>query len=456
MERREFMKSAGLLGAGMCLSAPATQAQSQSTNWAGNVTFRPRTVATPNSFENLQRIVREATRVKIAGSRHSFNAIASPDDTWVNMSRLPSEIHLNSADRTAELPGWMTLQEAGCKLNEKGFAFASLGEIDEQTVAGATATSTHGSGLEWGTLSDNVRAVKLVTASGDLVELRDGDALASVRTHLGALGAVISMTMDVVPAHRLERHQRFLPLDEACDPSFMRSAAHAQIYYLPFANRAYVKTMNPTEKPSSGLTAKKLNEYFKENMILNAALSAAALKPSVVPSLLKKMAGQFGDVTDIGPSGTMMVSRRVMRYHEMELALDLKDVKAALDEVRNAIHELSERPRDPFFANLPVSIRAVRGYENNFLSPTLGRDTAYISLVSHTAFRGYQEYFKSVEERLTSRFGARPHWAKHFSADPLQKYPHASRFLSQRRALDPQGKFVNPFLKRIFSSFEDG
>ena len=73
--------------------------------------------------------------------------------------------------------------EAGIRLhalNEAlagaGLALPNLGDIDRQSIAGAVATATHGTGLELGNLATTVVAMEVVSGTGEVVRL-DGELL---------------------------------------------------------------------------------------------------------------------------------------------------------------------------------------------------------------------------------------------------------------------------------------
>jgi L-gulono-1,4-lactone dehydrogenase len=447
--RRDLLKATATIGA-VSMLPRVSRAKSKLNNWSGNILFEPKTVANPSSLAELQTLIKNSQSVKVVGSRHSFNSIATTTNTLINLEKIQPAIVLNRSNMTVELPASMKLKDANEQLEEQGVAFASIGEIAEQTIAGLIATGTHGTGLTWGTISDAVRAVKLITANGELVEINSGVELAAARLNLGALGAVVSVTMEVVPSHRLKRVQDFMPVDEAIDLEFIRSNDHVQIFYLPFVDKANVKILNKTTESSKGMFQKDFNERFKENFLLNMLLSRAASNPTSVPEKMKTMADQLKRVTDIGPSFHQMTSIRTMRYHEMELAIDLSHIKEALSEAKILIRELSERKENPFFAHMPVTLRSVKGVPDTLLSPTLGRDTIYFSFVAHTDFEGYQDYFKTVESRFTEKFNARPHWGKHYSINPLSKYSRADVFSSVRRQFDPNLKFSNAYLQKLF------
>ena len=66
------------------------------TNWAGNITFSPKRWLMPETIDALQEAVAAHRKVRIAGSRHSFNAIVDSNDTIISTENLNRVIHLDS------------------------------------------------------------------------------------------------------------------------------------------------------------------------------------------------------------------------------------------------------------------------------------------------------------------------------------------------------------------------
>ena len=431
----------------------APDAPPPSENWAGNVQFRPSRLRQPRTIAELSAAVRESGKIRVVGSRHSFNAIAATAGTWLDLSELDVPVTFHSP-MAVEVPAAMTLGEVNERLARRGLALASIGDIDHQQIGGLIATATHGSGLEWGTMSDLVTAVKLVNGRGELVDITGGTELAAARTHLGALGAVVSVTLQTCPAHHLERRRMIRPVDEVLTPEFFHAHTHAQLFHLPFTEGMIVRTLDRTDRPAAsglGRYLRRRIEAFKENcgVELLFAFAGAERDPARIPALMRRMQRQIGEVHDVAPSDVQMTSVRTLKYHELEMALDLRDVRAAFEEVRKTIDSLSqlEPAAERFFAHLPVTIRAVKGMGDNLLSPTLGRDTAYVSVASRQGFKGYERYFQAVESRLGARFGARPHWAKRHWINPVSLYPGAAEFRRVCQAFDPDGKFRNRFIE---------
>ena len=86
-----------------------------------------------------------------------------------------------------------------------GLALPNMGDIDRQTIAGATSTGTHGTGLGFGGLATQIVAAKLVTGTGELLtvsETERPELLPAVRLGLGALGVLVEVTLQLVPRVR--------------------------------------------------------------------------------------------------------------------------------------------------------------------------------------------------------------------------------------------------------------
>ncbi|MDG4801040.1 D-arabinono-1,4-lactone oxidase [Micromonospora sp. WMMD980] len=104
----------------------------------------------------------------------------------------------------------------------------NLGDVDYQSIAGATATGTHGTGLGFGNLSTQLTGVRLVTGTGEVLEIdaeRNPDLLPAARLSLGALGVVTQVTLDVQPRYDLHRRSWCARLDWTLDHLAERAPA---------------------------------------------------------------------------------------------------------------------------------------------------------------------------------------------------------------------------------------
>src|SRR5690242_18902878 len=170
-------------------------------NWAGNYEFRASRVHVPQSVAEVQEIVRNASNLKATGTRHSFNAIADTAGEQISLEHLV-QISLDSKSRTVTAGAGVTYGQLSAYLNRNGFALHNLASLPHISVAGACATATHGSGSKNGNLATAVSGMEIVTAKGDIVQL-SREQLPGLAVHLGALGVVTGLTLDVQPAFEM-------------------------------------------------------------------------------------------------------------------------------------------------------------------------------------------------------------------------------------------------------------
>ncbi|MBE1462748.1 FAD-binding protein [Kibdelosporangium phytohabitans] len=184
-------------------------------NWAGNVTYRATAIHYPRSLAELRERVANAVRIRAVGTRHAFNELANTGGELVDLGRMPRLVEIDEQARQVRVSAGLRYAEFTEDLDARGFALPTLASLPHISVAGATATATHGSGSGNGSLSTSVAGLEVVNADGDVVTIGRGDAdFDGAVVHLGALGVVTSLTLDLVPAFQIRQYvHEGLPLD---------------------------------------------------------------------------------------------------------------------------------------------------------------------------------------------------------------------------------------------------
>jgi xylitol oxidase len=178
------------------------------TNWAGNVVFGAVRLHKPESVDDLRRIVHGSRRIRAIGRGHSFSKVADTAGELVLLDALPKTFEIDRANSTVTVASRTTYAELALELDVAGFALANMASIPNISLAGASATGTHGSGDDQGVLATSVAAIQLVLADGELVELRrdvDQDTFRGSVVALGALGIVTHLTLDIEPAYEMSQ-----------------------------------------------------------------------------------------------------------------------------------------------------------------------------------------------------------------------------------------------------------
>jgi FAD-linked oxidoreductase len=367
----------------------------------------------------------------------------------VSLARAQGVEALDRERMEASVLGGTRLSVLGQALFDQGVAMENLGDIDAQTLAGAIATGTHGTGRGLGSLSTQVAGLTLVTASGEVVDCDDNheaDVLQAARVSLGALGIVWRIRLSVLPAYRLRYVRRGLDLDDCLArlPELL-AHRHFELYWFPHTRRVDCKIMDATEEAASPEgPGRWLNDVVLENGAFGMLSEACRLVPALTVPVSRLCARLASEGTRVGASHRVFATPRLVRFLEMEYAIPADHAAGCLSEIRRYVEQ--ERIRVHF----PVELRFVKG-DDVWLSPAFGRDSAYIAVHQYRGMP-YAEYFEGVEA-IFRNHGGRPHWGKlhtRSASDLAALYPLWGRFHEVRRRLDPAGVFFNDYLRRLF------
>ena len=425
-------------------------------NWGRSQKIRPAHVERPKDTAAVQRaVVAAASRglhVKAVGAGHSFSGIAVAPGVLLDLYELSGVIAVDEASGRVTLGAGTNLYRLPELLAPYGLALQNMGDIDRQTIAGATSTGTHGTGGRFGGLATQIVAATLVTGDGSVLavsESENAELLPAVRLGLGALGVLVDLTIQCVPAFLLHAVETSEPLEQVLDAYLERSqqADHFEFYWFPHTDVAVTKTntrlsIDQPRHPRGGFRAWVDDELIANGAYRGICALGTAL-PGIVPPV-NRLAGSLmgnGEFTDLSPR--VYVTNRGVRFREMEYALPREAVPHALREVDALITKRGWR------ISFPVEVRSAAADEN-WMSTAYARDTGYIAV--HRYFReDPTDYFAGVEAIMRSHDG-RPHWGKmhtRTAADLRPAYPRFDDFLAVRDRLDPEGVFENGYLRSV-------
>ncbi len=436
------------------LNASAQAPDSSWRNWDGRQRCTPAAFARPASLEQLREVLARAQEaghgVRVAGSGHSFTGLVLTEGTLVSLERMGRVLEVDRARGLVRVQAGITLRELNLALHRHGLALENLGDVDRQSIAGATATGTHGTGAQLRNISAQLQAVQLMCADGSILELdqeSDPDAWRAARVSLGALGVVSALTLRVVPAFRLRAHDGPMPLDRALEQldALVAEHDHFELYWFPYAEQALLRRNDRSFEPAVPRGA--VRTYMDDVLLVNHGLGALCRlgrrHPRLIPQLNRLVTRLAGSSTRLDDSFRVFVSPRLVRFTEMEYAIPRERAAQAIREVRELLHQ----QRLP--VSFPIEVRFVAA-DDALLSPAHGRDSCYIAVHVFDQM-AYEPYFREVEA-IMDRHDGRPHWGKrHFqTAQTLApRYPEWERFAQVRARLDPEGLFANAELERV-------
>jgi xylitol oxidase len=405
------------------------------TNWSGNIAFGAPGFCRPSSLGELQAVVARARYLRVLATGHSFNDMADSPGTQVTLAGMPAEVSVDSARSVARVAAGLSYAEIAARLDTQGFALRNLASLPHISVAGACATATHGSGAAHQNLAAAVTGLTLVTAAGDLVELTGDDGAA---VHLGALGVVVSLDLELVPSFDLsQRVYEDLPLDNVNDhfADLMTSAYSVSM----FTDWRAPRLTQLWFKQDPGLPPSVTGEPW---FTATPALSARNPVPGASPEACTEQLGVPGRWYERLPH--FRPEFRPSAGDELQSEYLLPVARAV-----PALYALNEI-RDRLAPVLRICEIRVVAADDLWLSTCYQRDSVAFHFTWIADPASVLPVVADLERQLAP-FAPRPHWGKVFTTPPEEvhsAYERLPDFLALMHHLDPAGKFRNPYTTR--------
>ena len=419
----------------------------------------PERIAVPSDTADVEATVKSAVqdglRVKAVGSGHSFSEIAVADGVQVRLDRLDRLLDVDATSGTVTVGAGIPLHRLTPLLDEHGLAMENLGDIDRQTLAGATSTGTHGTGGRFGGIATQIRGLEIVLADGSVVTTSADERpelLELARVGLGALGVITAVTLQCVPRFALHVLDEPMPLDRVLEEvdDLVADNDHFEFYWFPYTDTALTRRFQrvpaDVELDPQGRLAHWFDQAVVTNVGWDALLRVATRRPGLVPRVNRTVSGALGRREYSDLSHRVFASRRDVRFNEGEYAFAREDFRDVFGELRSLVGRLEHPVAFPFECRFVAA-------DDIPLAPTYRRPSAYIAFHQYRSMP-HQPFFDAAEDVFATVEG-RPHWGKmhRLGADELSaRYPRFADFVALRDELDPTGVFSNHYLDRVLGA----
>jgi FAD/FMN-containing dehydrogenase len=436
-------------------------------NWSRTLRFRPERLLEPRNEAEVQTIVKQAraTRktVRVKGAGHSFSQLVTTPHDLLSLDALKGIVAQNGNDVTVQ--AGTRLKDLIPLLKARGLGLRNMGSVTQQSIAGATSTGTHGTGLRYPSMSGAIRALRLVQGDGTVEDVSgsDRDLLGAARLSLGTFGVITELTIECVPYYEVDYDAYVVGFDRALQdlPTLAHENERVLMWWfhldpLP-RDRVIIITKNKAPAPPQGILAGAddlTGGLFDALRNLGNNISYDGIIPLYVTDLtiglarslkLNKSASNYVRVLHRrGGYEEMLTIPLLPVYHrECEYAVPFDETQAALRRLDSMLREMDAELR------LPVEVRFVGG-DSDILSPGNKGDVCYIGA---STLDNATEVFERFEP-LMKELGGRSHWGKHanVTADEVRSmYPRHAEFVAFRRQRDPDGVFLNTLLRDWFA-----
>lgn len=475
-------------------------------NWTKTESVEPDYLLQPDSASQLVDYVGRATRagkrVRMTGSGHSASEIAITEDVLFTPEKLNRPLSLdrnrlkNPADPSlARVMSGIRVRDLNAFLDANGRALINMGGYDGQTIAGVMMTATHGSGLAYGPMADQIVSLQVVVESGRMVQIeptngitnpatwpgrleedsnirveliQDDNAFNAARVAIGSMGVVYSVTLTTdkkfwlrevrwtttweelrAPGGPIERLLAGLPVYED-----RPSPEHWELQYSPYENGDGKHSVLVTERHRSynplpqqpQSTRGQLGTEFVSGLITLFEKPLAWIL-STFPGLAKTVlestlnAQQDQNFTNVSYE---VFNIGVVNYTDaiaIEAAFDIQDTVAAIERS----FEISDQMFTQGIPHTaPIAVRFVKSTDN-FIAMQQGRDSMFMEVIMLSDTRGAQSLLKHYQRTMRDDFGARPHWGLDLKliqseSEARALYPKWDQWMTQYRRFN-QGTF---------------
>jgi hypothetical protein len=478
-------------------------------NDTGNQAIDPLREETPTTLEQLREIVREAERdgvpVRAVGSGHSWSDVALTDGVLVRSTGLTAPLDLepellreHDADALykdgltlVRVQAGMTIADLNAYLNGLQLALPNMGGFDGQTVAGVISTSTHGSGMRFGPLSDLVRSLEVVGSGGRLYRIEPGDGPTDPDAYrarhsehelrqddrwfdaavvgMGCMGLIYSVILGVRPLFYL-RERRWLStwskVREELAPEALRAREdHYEVLFNPYPDEhgeieCLLTTRTPIEpseyrhdhRRSRSLLMELLARFPLTPWLINLAVG---LRPQISPFLIGRALKALvnDDYVNISYRVFNIGAANYLPAYSCEIGVPVDERGLHLQAVERIVEVAARRRRlGEAYHSSPISLRFVKATDA-CMSMMQGRDTMMIELIMATHTVGGMELLGAHEQALYA-LGGRPHWGQVNSLTGSHglvaaMYPRYADWQEVHAELNASGVFDGPFSKRV-------
>ncbi|UJP09999.1 FAD-binding protein [Microbacterium sp. KUDC0406] len=408
-------------------------------NWAGNIRFSG-TVAHPGTADEVRALITSGGPVRTLGTRHCFNDIADTTGALIALDRMPVVREISPERDAVRVSGGLRYGDIAPWLEAEGLAFANLASLPHISVAGAVATGTHGSGDAIGSLATAVRELTLLTASGEVLRLHRGDPwFDGAVVGIGALGAVLELVLDVEPTYQVAQRVHERPRWDAIlgDLDAVTSAGTSVSIFTTWqrtddADQLWIKQRGADDL-AGDLPARlgAVPAEVERHPILGVDAEACTEQGGVPGPWYQRL-----------PHFRLEFTPSAGAELQSEYLVPRGDAVAAIEAVRGMADRIS-----PLL--LVNEIRTVAA-DRLWLSGAYGADVVGLHFTWRPDEPAVRALLPDLEAALPAT--ARPHWGKVFTLDGAEvrrRYARWDDFAALRAELDPDRRFVNPYLERL-------
>jgi hypothetical protein len=424
-------------------------------NWALRFRYRPKRFIEPDSEAEIVDLVKGARNVRLFGSGHSFNGGVLADETLISLDNYSGVIWKDMEKKQLAVKAGTRVRDIISEMMDCGLAFSAQPSHDAQSIAGILSTDVHGTGRDWGFVSESVLKLKIVDGNGDILECSPEDDLFKAAIGgIGAVGIIVEVVLQGVDRFNVQQSVEIADLNyvENNFERLMQENEHFSLYLFPFTEKCQINTWNRTTDSKSVLGTVREFIAISIDALMAAWIGNLMAYTGLMPKI-SNLAHGIKKGTNLVLESSAAFNRTIYHLHqELEFTVPFEQTF----QMSRRFIKLYE---DMYTDGLPYTLFEVRftpaGHDRTLIGAGRERRSTWIDLVCNDSV-GFESYYAAAEELIKS-IAARPHLGKYceiISSRELERFhgEHFQRFRQLVAQHDPEGKFANDFTRRLFGS----
>ena len=426
-------------------------------SWNENITHSYSDLVQVKSEKQLVKTILDAQKVRIFGAKTASSDISAGAETLIDISAYNELVRIDQENKRITVQSGIILSDLLDIIHNQGWCLPCLPDINIVTLGGAISTGTHGTAKDGKLLSSYMVGCRLVKANGEVLDIteRDSDLLDAVRVSVGVLGVFSEITLQCEDDFTLEVHEGPMKddlwlskLDEMrAKNDFLR------ILFIPHAHTSYVIQGNKIDSQKEVQETKARPFLSKRRAWSKTLYSVTHKYPRFTVLANKILSKLFFRDTKVVKGNLYDATVTKKRGSTLELA-EWTVPYSKFQELFQELRVMLNDPSTKTFIHIPMDVRFIKADES-WLSYAYGEDIVTVGCVCRNTAEADSYYAFHTVEELFLKYGGRPHWAKRFKVKGKELgklYPKWDSFLDLRQKMDPNEKFLNDYLKSVFTN----
>ena len=415
-------------------------------NWSRNQSCEHNKLLVPKDTDELASMIKQSKQnIRLVGSGHSFSALVPTNESLMTLAYFTGISSIDKQLQQFDVKANTTLAGVGDELWKNGLSLTNMPDINTQTFGGAIATSTHGTGKQFGSMSSTIKELTLINGLGEELicsPKKNTELFDAARTNIGTLGAITSFKVQAQKKYYLKETSWMMDLEEglAKAESLRDQHRHFELYALPHADYILGITLDEVEEYQLIKQEENNGDAYETFKTLSKVVDAV---PFLRSFIVNTGASTVTEEKRTGKNYDIFGNLRDIRFNEMEYSVPAEFGMTCLKEILDTI---KKQDIDIIF---PLEVRYIKA-DNIWLSPFYQQDCCAISCHNFHD-KDYKKYFAAIEP-IFWKYQGRPHWGKIHTLTAKEqraKYPKFAEFLTLRKEMDPNNIFTNSHINSV-------